>query len=145
MLEQAVSIFDGMQVMLRKLKKASYEVNMKEFRKRHGHYFTEMTEYVQDREDKKEAAQEVSHLFIKAVEEGFGEKGKIKGTAQADLNFFMIYYVFPAILLTGNEQARLLADTLCSIWGDTFKGSKIGYTDYDTLYKSFREKIFGLF
>lgn len=144
MLEQVVTIFDGMQAMMRKLKKASYETNMKEFRRRHGHYFIEMTEYVENRDNKEEAVQEVSHRFVKAVEEKFTVKGRIKGTVQADLNFFMIYYVFPAILLTESKQAKLLADTLCNTWGNTFKGSKIGYTDYDTLYKSFREKIFGI-
>ena len=62
-----------------------------------------------------------------------------------DLNFFMIYYVFPAILMTQNDNAKLMADTLCETWGKSFKDSKIGYTDYDTLYESFKEKIFGIF
>ena len=62
-----------------------------------------------------------------------------------DLNFFMIYYVFPAILKRNHEYAKLLADTLCETWGSSFKNSKIGYTDYETLYKAFREKIFGIF
>ena len=64
---------------------------------------------------------------------------------QTDLNFFMIYYVFPAILLTEHDDAKLIADHLCSRWGEKFKNSKIQYTDYDSLYVSFREKIFGIF
>ena len=64
---------------------------------------------------------------------------------QTDLNFFMIYYVFPAILLTEHDDAKLIADYLCSRWGEKFKNSKIQYTDYDSLYVSFREKIFGIF
>ena len=62
-----------------------------------------------------------------------------------DLNFFMIYYVFPAILMTQSDNAKMMADTLCETWGKSFKDSKIAYTDYDSLYSSFREKIFGIF
>ena len=62
-----------------------------------------------------------------------------------DLNFFMIYYVFPAILMTQYDDAKLMADTLCETWGNSFKGAKIGYTDYETLHESFKEKIFGIF
>ena len=64
---------------------------------------------------------------------------------QTDLNFFMIYYVFPTILGTEHEYAKLIADSICSAWGKRFKESQIQYTDYDTLYGSFREKIFGIF
>ena len=35
------------------------------------------------------------------------KKGKIwTGAIQTDLNFFMIYYVFPAILLTEHDDAK---------------------------------------
>lgn len=145
MLEQVVIIFDGMQSMLKKLKKASYEKNMKEFRRCNGHFFQEMTDYLDKQENKEKAAEEVACVFVKAVEEGFTVKGKIKGALQADLNFFMIYYVFPAILLTEHSEAVLLADAICAAWGNTFKNSKIDYTDYDKLYSSFREKILGIF
>ena len=77
--------------------------------------------------------------------ERYEKNGKIKGSLQADLNFFMIYYVFPAILMTQSDHAKLMADTLCETWGKSFKGGKIGYTDYETLHKSFKEKIFGIF
>ena len=43
------------------------------------------------------------------------------------------------------EYAKLIADSICSAWGKRFKESQIQYTDYDTLYGSFREKIFGIF
>ena len=92
-----------------------------------------------------EAAKEIAEVFVEAVKSRYEVKGKIKGTVQADLNFFMIYYVFPAILKRNHEYAKLLADTLCETWGSSFKNSKIGYTDYETLYKAFREKIFGIF
>ena len=43
------------------------------------------------------------------------------------------------------DDAKLIADSICSAWGKRFKESQIQYTDYDTLYGSFREKIFGIF
>ena len=64
---------------------------------------------------------------------------------QRNCNLFMVAYVFPAILLTEHDDAKLIADHLCSRWGEKFKNSKIQYTDYDSLYVSFREKIFGIF
>ena len=76
---------------------------------------------------------------------GATKKGKIDSRTQVDLNFFMIYYVFPTILGTEHEYAKLIADSICSAWGKRFKESQIQYTDYDTLYGSFREKIFGIF
>ncbi|MCI6552658.1 MAG: hypothetical protein MR430_03825 [Lachnospiraceae bacterium] len=145
MLEQAATMFDGMQRMMKRLKKASYETNMKEFRKKNQEFLKEMTDYVEGREDKETAAGEIAEVFVERIKDAFERKGKIKGTTQTDLNFFMIYYVFPAILLTEHEDAGTVADALCESWGAGFKNSKIGYTDYGTLYKSFREKIFGIF
>ena len=107
-------------------------------------YFLEMEAYL-DKGDPETAAKEIAEVFVEAVKSRYEVKGKIKGTVQADLNFFMIYYVFPAILKRNHEYAKLLADTLCETWGSSFKNSKIGYTDYETLYKAFREKIFGIF
>ena len=85
----------------------------------------------------------VNRVFFKSTT--FEKRGKIKGNVQMDLNFFMIYYVFPAILMTQSDDAKLMADTLCETWGKSFKDAKIGYTDYDKLYESFKEKIFGIF
>lgn len=147
MLEQSATMFDDMQGMMKHLKKKNYEANMAQFLNVYGHYFREMTDYVEKAEDKEEAANEVAVCFVKEVEGKFarGGKNRIPQHVQADLNFFMIYYVFPAILKTEHEQCRLIADSICTEWGTHFKNSKIGYTDYDTLYNSFREKIFGIF
>lgn len=145
MLEGVEKIFDEMQPMMKKLKKSSYEKNMFDFREKHSHYFLEMTDYMRKAQNKEKASEEIAAAFVDKVEENYTRKGKISGRVQADLNFFMIYYTFPAILLTGSEYAKMLADTLCAEWGARFKESKIGYTDYDTLYKGFRDKIFGIF
>lgn len=144
MLYQIETMFDDMEKKTRKLKKQKYEEIMETFMADNEAYFLEMETYLA-KENPEAAAKEISKTIVDAVKSRYEVKGKIKGTVQTDLNFFMIYYVFPAILKSGHEQAKLLADTLCETWGNSFKDSKIGYTDYDTLYNSFREKIFGIF
>lgn len=147
MLDHIESIFDNMRPMMKKLKKASYEKNMDEFLGTYGHYFSEMTDITEGAEDKDAAAKEIALCFADKVQNTFtsAKKGKIDGCVQADLNFFMIYYVFPALLKTGHGDARLIADRICDEWGNRFKDSRIQYTDYDSLYSAFREKIFGIF
>ena len=61
------------------------------------------------------------------------------------MNFFMIYYVFPAILMTRSACADQVAKAVRDQWSRSFKNSDIGYTDYDSLLGAFNEKIFGLF
>ncbi len=145
MLEHVESIFDNMVFMLKKIKKKNYEERMTDFRAEYGHFFQEMTEYVENHEEKEAAVKSVADVFVNKVKESAEEKGKINGRMQADMNFFMIYYVFPAILLTEHVAANDIADAICKKWGETFKDSKIGYTTYEKLYESFRNKIFGIF
>lgn len=145
MLDGVEKIFGNMQPMMKKLKKASYEKNMVEFRQMYGHYFSEMMEHMEQAEDKERAAEEIASVFADRVEKNYSVKGKINGRVQADMNFFMIYYTFPAILMTGNEYAKAVADAVCGEWGNRFKNSKIGYADYDTIHGGFREKILGIF
>lgn len=147
MLNQMEQMFENMKPMMKKLKKASYKANMENFIEKYGHYFREMTEYTESASDKEAAAEEIAECFVNKVHDAYvsPKKGKIDSAVQTDLNFFMIYYVFPAILKTEHEDAKLIDDTLCAKWGSTFKDSKISYTDYDSLYVAFREKIFGIF
>ena len=49
------------------------------------------------------------------------------------------------VYLHDGEDEVQVADSICSEWKTRFKNSEIGYTDYDSLYDSFREKIFGIF
>ena len=147
MLDQVEVIFTNMGPMMKKIKKAEYQENMEAFRNVHGHYFTEMTSYVDAAEDKEAAAGEVAECFTQRVLEGFRrpKRKNISGTTQADLNFFMVYYVFPALLLTEHEHARLIADQICEKWAKTFKNSKISYADYETIQTGFKKKLWGLF
>ncbi len=145
MLNHAETIFDNMTDMMKKLKKSSYEKNMKVFRERNGHFFQEMTRYVEEAQEKEKAARELADVFTETVKNHFSVKGRIRSRTQADLNFFMIYYVFPAILLTESDEKELIAKCIQKQWGEKFKDSKIGYADYDKIYGAFREKIFGIF
>ncbi len=147
MLENVETMFDNMRDMLKKLKKKSYEDNMEQFLKKNDHYFQEMTEYMDATDEKEKAAGEIAAILGQCVEDTFGKgaKKKIPSSTQADINFFMIYYVFPAILKTGHGDCRLLADGICTEWKERFKNSAISYTDYDSLYGAFKEKVFGIF
>ena len=147
MLEKAVTMFDNMDLMLKKLKKKSYEENMQQFLGKNQHFFREMTDHMDAAQDKEKAADEIADILAECVEGRFakGEKKKISSRTQADVNFFMIYYIFPAILKTEHADCRLIADRICAEWKSRFKDSAIGYTDYDSLHESFREKIFGIF
>lgn len=147
MLENIASIFDKKKELMQQLKKKNYEINMKKFRNENNHFFFEMTDYVSAAENKDEAAKEIAKIFVDATEKAFakGFRNKIPGYVQSDLNFFMIYYVFPAILMTLHDDSKLIADSLCDEWKTRFKGGLVGYTDYETLANSFKDKIFGIF
>lgn len=145
-MEHMELMFEDMDRMLKKLKKSSYQEYSEEFTSRHGHFFEEMTSYVKEGESKEARAEEIGLKLTRDVREAFASRrGRINSGVQANLNLFMIFYVFPTLLKSGDEDARLIADALCEAWAREFKGNNIQYTDYDTLYNSFRNKIFGLF
>ena len=145
MLNQVETMFDNMLDMMKKLKKATYEKHMKDFLDKNGHFFTEMAQHVEAAEDKDAAAKEVAVVFTEAVNKKFSVKGKIRPRTQADLNFFMIYYVFPAVLLAESEDKDLIAKNIRDEWAAKFKDSNIAYADYDKIYGGFRQEIFGIF
>ena len=145
MLQGIEGIFQDMQIMMKKLKKATYEKNMNAFLEENRHYFDEMALYVAAAKDKEKAAGEIAKDFADKVEQKNTVKGRINGRLQADMNFFMIYYVFPAVLMADEVNGKLTADAICREWGARFKDSKIGYADYDPIYGGFRAKIFGIY
>lgn len=145
MLQGIERIFEDKKEMLKHLKKKSFEKNTQIFLEKNGHFFKEMENYVEQAEDKTIAAEEIGQRIVDAVKQTFTNKrGKIDGRTQIDLNFFMIYFVFPSILQIG-ENGTVIADGVRDVWSRSFKDGDIQYTDYDTLYNSFREKIFGIF
>ena len=146
MLQGIEMIFDNKEAMLKHLKKKSFEENTKAFLEKNGHFFEEMAGYTSQADDKKAAAEEIGQCIVDAVNTRFANnRGKIDSRTQTDLNFFMIYYVFTNILRMGGDDGTLIADGVRDVWSKSFKNGEINYTDYDTLYNSFREKIFGIF
>ena len=145
MLDSIETIFDNMAGMMKKLKKASYHKNMEVFQERNGHFFQEMIQYTEQSTDKESAAEKIAEHFTDAVWDRFSKNGKIRSVTQVDLNLFVIYYVFPSILMTGSDDATLIADHIRDVWSVKFKNSNIQYADYDKIYDSFSEKIFGWF
>ncbi|MDE7206420.1 MAG: hypothetical protein K2N90_04570 [Lachnospiraceae bacterium] len=144
MLDQIETIFDGMSDMIMKLGKTSYRKNIELFREQNEHFFQEMIQYVEKKENKEEAAKEMAQILASAVEKRFSAKGRIKPYKQADVNLFMIYYVFPTILLMESEYSDLIAGSIRDLWKSRFRDSNIEYTTYDELYNSFQERILGI-
>lgn len=145
MLENVTVIFTDMRIMMGKLKKKTYEANMNIFNNKYGSYISEITGYVSGAQDKNKAADEVAEVFCTKVADEFMKgKKKMSASKMLDLNLFMIYYVFTAIELSKDANAKLINDTLRDKWNSVF-GVKIDYTEYQEIYDSFNEKLFGLF
>ena len=144
MLDHVEMMFDDMKYMIHNLRKPSYQKNMETFRDKNGHFFQEMIQYMKQSIDKEAAAKEIADCITDAVKNSFSKKGKINSRIQVDLNLFMIYYVFPAILLTESEDAVLVAEHIRETWAAKFKNSNIQYADYDRIYESFQDRIFGI-
>lgn len=139
-------MFDDMEAMMHRIKKKVYKERMEVFRKNNTDILKEMTDYVEHAADQREAAAQVAAAFADAVTKRFGKRGKISSRSQMDINLYMIYYVFPAILLTKSECAELLADAVRDEWRGRFRDSeRIDYATYEVLCESFKEKFFGIF
>lgn len=160
MLEQAGAMFDDMAGMLSRIKKKIYGERMTYFRQKNEQTLTEMICFVEQAEvpneaevqkedevhKEEEAAAQVAKALADAVEARFAKRGKINGRTQMDINLMMIYYVFPAILLTESACAVPLADAIRDEWRGRFRDSEqIGYTTYEELSNTFQEKILGMF
>ncbi len=139
-------MFDNMEAMMYRIKKKVYRERMEAFREKNADTLREMTGLVETAEDKKTAAAQVATVFAEAVENRFAKRGKISGRSQMDINLFMIYYVFPSILLTKSECAGLLADAIRDEWRGRFRDSaQLDYTTFEELSGTFQEKFLGIF
>lgn len=142
MLENVASMFDDRKALVGKIKKASYEANMPVYREKYGHFYTEMLDAITGREDISAAVAEVAEIFCKNVYDASSKNGKVKSGMVLDLNFLMVYYFFPGLLLTGDENATVLADAIKDKWNETF-GCGISYGTYDFIMEGFKKKLFG--
>jgi len=148
-LEQAATMFDNMEAMMYRIKKKVYKERMEVFMEKNADTLRAMTglvETAETAEDKKTVAAQVAAAFADAVESRFAKRGKISGRSQMDINLFMIYFVFPAILLTKSECAGLLADAIRDEWRGRFRDSaQLDYTTFEELSGTFQEKFLGIF
>ncbi len=155
-------MFDDMAGMLSRIRKKIYGERMAYFRQKNELILTEMVRFVEQAgvqkeaevqkeeeaqaQKQREAAAQVAKALADAVEARFAKRGKINGRIGMDINLMMIYYVFPAILLTESECAVPLADAIRDEWRGRFRDSgQIGYTTYEELSNTFQEKILGMF
>lgn len=146
MLEQAGSLFDNMEAMMYRIKKKVYKERMAEFKDKNKELLQEMIGFVEQSKDQKTAASQIAGSLADAVEARFAKRGKISGRSQMDINLFMIYYVFPAILMTKSECAVPLADAIRDEWRGRFRDSaQLDYTTFEEICSTFQEKFLGLF
>lgn len=145
MLENAHEMFDISMTKFNKARKKTYEERMNGFRADNQKYLTEMLDTVAQSDDKEAKAQEISKEFCEDVFNAFAKRGKIRGSRSQDLSMFMIYYVFPALQLTQDENAVMLCDKLLETWRVQFDNPNMGYGKYEDLLSGFKEKIFGMF
>lgn len=144
MLDNVAGVFENFVGRMKRIRKSEYKKFMFEFQEKNGATISEMLEYIKASEDKNGAARECGDVFSEKAFDLFSKNGRMKGTMRADMSLYMIYYVFPAILLTEDENATVLCDNLKDAWNAKFK-ENIGYTDFDTICGGFKDKIFGLF
>lgn len=142
MLENVITMFDDRKALVGKIKKTAYEANMPVYREKYGHFYTEMLGEIAGSDDVEATAKEVANVFCKNVFDGAAKKGRIKSSMTMDLNFLMVYYVFPGLLLTEDENATVLADAIRDKWNETFN-CNISYGTYDFIMEGFRKKLFG--
>ncbi len=145
MLEQMPSLFDQYEkkLVFSSHKRKTYEAYFEAFCKEQGKLLSEMTDLLDTREDKDTAADEIAMCMVGAVNEKYRKWGRVSAKRRTDLGFYLIYYVFPAILLTEHPDAKLLADHIRDIWNREMK-EKISYADYETIRESFQDKLLGL-
>ncbi len=139
-------IFEDMPRMFRKLKKETYEVYFSEFTDSNEHFFIEMIEKIDSDEDKDGVSIKLSEDFVNAIHDKFkNKKDIVPKSLQANLNVFMVYYVFPMILKCEGQSNNLLADKILESWRNRFIDSNISFAPYEEIRDNFRDKIFGIF
>ena len=136
-------IFENDIIMMRKLNKKLYEKNMTTFREKYGELIDSLLAEIADGAEPEKLSGEVGERCVNQIFAAFEKRGKMKKAVQMEKELYMIYYLFPAILLTGNDKASMLCDGIRDSWNAKF-GKNINYTDYDNIYAGFVNKLFGI-
>ncbi|MBR5637123.1 MAG: hypothetical protein IKW81_09370 [Pseudobutyrivibrio sp.] len=127
-------IFEDVSYLSKVHSKKEYEANSLRFKdERYG----ELENLISAEDVSAEARSFCEDVFI-----SFKKFGKVRGADLMNLNYFMIYYVFPTILCE-EQEGKAICDAIKDTWNSYFK-CNISYTDYNTLYEGFQTKIFGI-
>ncbi len=145
MFDQTAKMFTGYRTKLKKIKKRTYEERFDLFFSENRACFADMTQYVKGREDREVAAAEVANIFAENVFAEYGRGGKLSASDRTDLSLFMIYYIFPSILMLEDANSQLLCDSIRDEWRRRTDNPAFDYTTYEDLHGSFQEKLFGIF
>lgn len=145
MFEGTNLMFDNFHRRMGKVKKKEYEINFASFMEENSECLREMLQYVANGDDKEIAAKEAATILFDNVTNQLGKRGRIKLNTSLDLSIYMIYYLFPAILKLADENSTVLCDAIRDEWRVRTKNPNYNYTDYDEVYKGFKEKLFGFF
>jgi len=140
----AVSLFENYGSKMKRLKKKSYSKYMDEFRTENADSLKSLIQAFSESQTENSETGSVTDEFASQIFEAHQKKGKVKSAQKMDLNLFLICYVFPAILLTEDQNATALCDSLRDSWNKKFEVS-IDYTDFNTLLGGFNDKLFGIF
>ena len=145
MLEQMPTLFDQYEkkLVFSSHKRKTYEAYFETFCKEQGRLLSDMIDLMTAREDKEAAADEIAMCMVDAVREKYSKWGRVSVKRRTDLGFYLIYYVFPALLLKEEPEGKILADHIRDTWNREMK-EKISYADYETIRASFQDKLLGL-
>ena len=145
MLDGTIQMFANYKLKLKKIKTKTYEERFAGFVEENKSCIDAMLVYVRGRVDKENAAKEVANIVAENVCAEYGWRGRIIGGAKADLSLYMIYFLFPALLKTEDENAVLLCESIRDEWRIRTKNPLFDFTTYEELHDTFQEKLFGVF
>ena len=136
---EMIKLFDDYEILLTGFNRAKYIKNMQVFKEKYKDALTEL--YRQSKEEYRS--------FCEAVYKRYSFMGKVGKMKKKDLNLFMIYYIFPSMLLIGEdnaekEMAHTGCDSLLETWNSVFD-TDISYLEYPVIIEGFNDKLFGVF
>ena len=131
-------LFEDARKLSKVSNKKAYQSNMEMFNSNRYAYLKDLVDAGDDN------LQTQAQSFCEEVTSAFKKFGKVRGGDLMNLNYFMIFYVFPAIQQNEEKEKSIrICDILRDTWNQHFK-SNISYADYDTLLEGFQTKIFGV-
>lgn len=139
-----IEIFEERDRYLKRLNQSTYEENYRHFRDRYGHMLNEALEALKDDEDISKAMDETAVSLSELVWERYSKNGRMKNAVSMDINFVMIYYIFPYLLEQTQCGGPEFAERLRLKWNEIHK-CNISYAPYDEIYRGFKKRLFGYF